>query len=28
MRQDALIKALDGIISVEEVFRITEEQQI
>ena len=27
MRQDALIKALDGVISAEEVFRITEEQQ-
>ncbi|MFZ3057492.1 MAG: GspE/PulE family protein [Minisyncoccales bacterium] len=27
MRQDAMIKALQGLISVEEVFRITEEQQ-
>ncbi|MFA5228276.1 MAG: ATPase, T2SS/T4P/T4SS family [Candidatus Paceibacterota bacterium] len=27
MRQDALIKALDGTISVEEVFRVTEEQK-
>ncbi|MDK2949287.1 MAG: type pilus assembly protein PilB [Patescibacteria group bacterium] len=28
MRQDAIIKALQGIISIEEVFRITEEQKI
>jgi len=28
MRQDALIKALDGTISMEEVFRITEEQKM
>lgn len=27
MRQDALIKALEGVISIEEVFRITEEQK-
>jgi type IV pilus assembly protein PilB len=27
MRQDAMIKALQGLISIEEVFRITEEQQ-
>jgi len=28
MRQDGLIKALEGIISVEEAFRVTEEQKI
>ena len=27
MRQDGLIKALEGIISVEEAFRVTEEQK-
>ena len=28
MRQDGLIKALEGVISVEEAFRVTEEQKI
>jgi len=27
MRQDAIIKALEGLVSIEEVFRITEEQK-